>query len=377
MEEAAYIYSDELSSFEYGDDHPFKPIRARNTMELCTRYGLLTDSDIVGVDPAHATPETLSVFHAREYLDILEEVDRGVYRLDMLERGIGTDDCPVVPGIRGFCLLAVGATMTGMDLVMKGRARRAFNPVGGFHHGGRDHAEGFCYVNDVAVAITHAIAKGSRIAFVDIDAHHANGVQDAFYEDDRALVISLHETGDSLYPGTGRETEIGSGRGTGYTVNVPLLERTDDEVYTSVFGRVVPPLIRAFHPDLVVAEIGADTMISDPLTHLRLTTNGYNEVIKSLCALSPRMVAVGGGGYDIYRSARCWALAWAAMTGREPVDQYAGLVGGMMYGAEMDGLNDRPMPTTGEAKERAMAHADRVASYIEETVFPLLGAQKP
>jgi acetoin utilization protein AcuC len=374
--QAALIHSDDLSSFEYGDDHPFKPMRARNAMELCVRYGLLSDSDIVRIDPAWTSPEILATFHEQAYLDILDEVDRGEYRLAMLERGIGTEDCPAVPGIRAFSLLATGATMTAVDLVMTGRIRRAFNPVGGFHHAGRDHAEGFCYVNDVGVAITHVVGKGLRVAFVDIDAHHPNGVQDAFYDDDRALVISLHETGDTLYPGRGYESEIGSGRGRGYTVNVPLLERTDDEVYTRAFSRTVPPLLDAFRPDIVIAEVGADTMVSDPLTHLRLTTNGYQEVLRSLCEHSPRLVAVGGGGYDIYRTARCWALAWAAMTDREPVDQYAGLVGGMMYGAEMDGLQDRPLATTGEAKERARAHADRVVGTIEETVFPLIGARK-
>ncbi len=377
MAEAAFIYSESLASFDYGDDHPFKPMRARNTMELCNRHGLLYAIGVIRPEPRRATRDELELFHDPAYLDILARANLGSHDLAMLEAGIGTSDCPVLKGIYDFCLETVGATLTGVETVLAGEAKCAFNLVGGLHHAGRDHAEGFCYVNDVGIAAAYCLAKGLRVAYVDIDAHHGNGVQDAFYDSDQVLVISLHESGEGFYPQTGFETEIGEGKGRGYTVNVPLLKRTDDEIYLHAFKRVVPPLLDAFKPDVVIAEIGADTMISDPLTNLRLTNNGYEEVVKLLVAQSPKLFAAGGGGYDIYRTSRCWTLAFAAMCGIEPEDEYAGLVGGMMYGSEIGGLRDTPVQTKGEDKTNAREQADRVVAALHQSVFPILGARVP
>ncbi len=215
------------------------------------------------------------------------------------------------------------------------------------------------------------------MAIIDIDAHHCNGVQDAFYEEDRALVVSLHETGETLYPGTGRVDEIGSGKGVGYNINIPLAEGTDDEVYIYAFQEMVPPIVRVFQPDFVVAEIGADTLRSDPLTHLMLTNNGYQDVIKAIKGFSRPTLALGGGGYDIYRTARCWTLAWSILNEIEPQDEFAGSVGGMMFGPEMEvgSLYDAPRPTTGEVKEKAFARAEEAVKYIKAKVFPLHGIE--
>lgn len=375
MRSALFLYSNELAGFDYGDDHPFKPMRARNTLDLCERYSLIPAEGVLVEAPEPAAPHLLGFFHDPGYLEVLKAVSRGEVDLRVLERGLGTDDCPVLPGIWDFSLHAVGATMQGVEAVVAGRVERAFNLVGGFHHAHRDHAEGFCYVSDVGIALTSLLQRGLRVAFVDIDAHHCNGVQQAFYDDDRVLVISLHESGATLYPWGGSERELGEGAGYGFNVNLPLLERSDDEVYLASFEAVVPPLLEAFQPDLVLAEIGADTQISDPLTHMRLTNNGYRAVIRRLCELSPRLVAVGGGGYDVFRTARCWTLAWAELCEREPEDLFAGLVGGMMYGGEMGGLQDRPMPTHGEAKQAARAHAERVIAFLRTEAFPRVGAK--
>ena len=373
---AVLLFSDELARFDYGDHHPFKPMRARNTLELCERYGLLGGEARLEV-PGVATREALARFHEDGYLDVLAQVSAGGFELSALERGIGSDDCPPLLGVYDFSARVAGATLSAVDLVMSGSATRAFNLVGGLHHAYRDHAEGFCYVNDVGVAIEQLLDDGKRVAFVDIDAHHCNGVQDAYYRDDRVLVVSLHESGQTLYPWGGAETEIGLGKGRGYNVNVPLLEKTDDEVYVDTFRKVVPPLLEAFQPDIVLAEVGADTHVSDPLTHLRLTNNGYRIVVRDLCRLAPRLVALGGGGYDVFRTARCWTLAWAELSDQEPQDEYAGLVGGMMFGEEMGGLNDRPLLTTGDAKIRALDEAERVVDFIWEEVFPRVGAKRP
>jgi len=378
MSRAALLYSDRLASFDYGDDHPFKPFRARSTLELLRRFSLLDGPDTFQVEPQSAPVEALALFHDPAYLEVLRAVGQGGPPfIEALGRGLGTPECPLLPGLYDFCLLVAGATLRAVDLVAGGDARAAFSLVGGFHHAGRGHAEGFCYVNDVGVAIEALLRRGLRVAYVDLDAHHGNGVQEAFYDDGRVLKVSVHESGQTLYPWSGAETEIGAGPGTGFNVNLPLLARTDDEVYVDAFRRIVPPVLDAFGAEVVLAQLGADTMISDPLTHLRLTNNGYHEVVQTLVAHAPRIAALGGGGYDIYRTARCWALAWSALAGVAPAEDYAGLVGGAMHGGEMEPLFDPRVPVYGEAKERARRHADEVVERLQRTVFPLLGARKP
>lgn len=371
-----FIFSDDLSRVEFSMDHLFKPVRARNTLDLCERYGLLDGDSTRVVPPLPASPEQLALFHEEGYIDTLQRIDSGEFDMEMFGRGLGTEENPVFQRLLGWCLQTTGATLTGMEALDAGEADLAFNPLGGFHHAGRSGAEGFCYVNDVGVAVETLLARGRRVAVVDLDAHHGNGVQDGFYEDDRVLTISLHESGRTLYPWTGDETQIGEGRGLGFNVNVPLEVKTDDEVYLMAFHEIVPPLLEAFSPDIIISEIGADTIISDPLTHLRLTNNGYKEAVTTLGGLAPKFLALGAGGYDIFRTSRCWTLAWAGLNGLEPKDEFAGLVGGMMFGPEMEmgSLYDRPLLTKGPDREKAEAEARRVIRSIRETVFPILGA---
>jgi len=389
---SAFIYSEELSNFEYSPTHPFKPIRAKLTLDLCRRYDLIERPWIRIVKPQPLDFEVLAEFHDESYLKALQAVDSAAMASELwpdtpapqagelltldpkiLEYELGTEENPIFSGVYDYSALAAGATFLGAKMVASGEVQVAFNGVGGFHHAGRDHAEGFCYVNDVAVAITHLLKEGLRVAFVDIDAHHCNGVQDAFYADDRVLVISLHETGRDLYPWSGFENEIGEGKGRGYTVNVPLPQKTDDEAFVRTFEEIVPPLLEAYSPDMVIAELGADTHISDPLTHLSMTNFGYCQAVKKLIERTPRLLALGGGGYDIYKTIRSWTLAWAILNDLEPRDEYAGIIGGMMFGPEVEvgDLHDKTIFTTGVVKERINREVDRVLEAIKQTVFPI------
>jgi acetoin utilization protein AcuC len=236
-------------------------------------------------------------------------------------------------------------------------------------------AEGFCYINDIVIAIKNSLqsSKGTRIAYVDLDAHHGNGVQEAFYRDPEVLFISLHQTGRTIYPGSGNETDMGEDEGKGSTINFPLEPGTDDEIYDFALNEAIFPLVDAFSPDIVVLEIGADILVSDPLTGLKMTNNGYQKSIKGILEICPRILALGGGGYDIYRTARCWTLAWSILNRVEPVDEFAGLVGGMMFGPEMEvgSLYDRPYLSKGDIKEKAFHEARRVAEFIKEKIFPI------
>jgi acetoin utilization protein AcuC len=373
-----FIYSEEMGWFDFGLDHPFKPERAAKTYDLCNRYGVLNQDWMRVQQPRSIDPNILTLFHEPDYLTLLEEAGRGKVHLKMLERGIGTQDNPILPGIYEWSLIAAGGTQSGMDALMTGSALVAFNPVGGFHHAMPGYAEGFCYLNDIAISIRYALntSNHKKIAYVDLDAHHGNGVQHAFYEDPRVLVISVHETGRTLYPWSGYETEIGSGDGEGFTMNVPLESGSDDEVYDYVMTGAVIPMLESYAPDLIVAEIGADTMVSDPLTHLKLTNNGYQKALKSIKAVCPRILALGGGGYDLYRTARCWTLAWSIMNDVQPVDEFAGLVGGMMFGPEMEvgSLYDHSYYTSGEVKEKALSEARRVVGFLQENVLRRHGA---
>jgi acetoin utilization protein AcuC len=377
MMKTIFVYSGAMGHFDFGSDHPFKPERAIKTFDLCTRYGLMNHPWMTILNPEPLDPDLLTLFHKPALIQAIEKAGRGEFEFEMLGFGLGTKDNPILPGIYEWALRAAGGTHQALESILTGQADAAFNPFGGFHHALPDQVEGFCYLNDIAVTLLDALKKipGIRIAFIDCDAHHGNGVQEAFYEDPRVLFISLHETGRTLYPWSGSETEIGKGKGKGFTVNVPLEPGTDDEVYTFAFEALVPPLVRSFGPDILVAELGADTLISDPLTHLKLTNNGYQQVVRSIKNLCPKVLGLGGGGYDLYRTARCWTLAWAILNEVVPVDEFAGLVGGMMFGPEMEvgSLYDYPYLSEGETKEKAFQEVRRVVTFIQDEVFPLHG----
>ncbi len=367
------MYSYDLARQEYGPAHPFKPIRARVMNELLARYGLNLDGAHQVRAPFIMDEDLLRLFHTTGYIELLKRGEQGEFSFDMLQAGLGTPDNPLFPGMYQYALEASSATYEGAMLLHRGEARFVMNPFGGFHHAGQEHAEGFCYINDIAVTIADLVKKGRRVAYVDIDAHHGNGVQDAFFTTDQVLTISLHESGESLYPGTGFEGETGAGKGYGYNVNIPLHAGTDDHVYLEAFEALVPPLVKHFGPDILVACIGCDTHRDDPLAHLNLTSNGYTRAISLLNDLSPKILAVGSGGYNLYRTAALWTLAWATFCGLEPCDLHSGLVGGMMYGPETDaGHLEDPLFSSDE-RERGIClhHARQVIDTIRQTVFPL------
>ena len=371
----ALIYSYDLARHEYKPSHPFKPMRAQIMYELLNRYDLISEQNQRIVAPALMDEELLYLFHTREYIELLKKGEKGEFCVEMLYAGLATDDNPLFKAMYKYALEASSGTYAGSTMLCSGEARFVFNPFGGFHHAGRDYAEGFCYINDIAVTIADLIRKGQRVACVDIDAHHGDGIQDAFYETDMVLTISLHESGETLYPGTGSETETGAEEGIGYNVNIPLRAGTDDEVYLLAFESLVPPLIKKFKPDIVVANIGCDTHRNDPLAHLNLTSNGYKKVISIINDLSPKTLALGSGGYNVPRTAALWTLAWATFCGLKPQDLYSGSIGGMMYGPEADAgqLDDPPFIIEGWEKERCLIHARRVIDFIRDSIFPVHG----
>ncbi len=313
----AFIYSDKLGSCCYGKGHPMRPLRLALTYELIEAIGL-TELPGSSILPARmATEKELSLIHTAEYINLLREANTGMIPIDGPAHGIGAGDNPVFEGLYDWSRLSVGASVQAAELVAEGKVESAFNISGGLHHAMPSRASGFCYFNDAAIAIKSLVELGARVAYVDIDAHHGDGVEYPFYETDKVLTISLHESGQWLFPGTGSVTDRGMNRHKGYAVNMPFPPETGDKEFTDAFMEVVPAALKAFAPDILVTQLGVDTFYTDPITHLSLTTNGFECMIRYFAETELPWVALGGGGYNMSNVARAWTLVWAIMNGTD------------------------------------------------------------
>jgi len=299
--------------FDYGPTHPLKMWRLRLTQELQRCYGLL--EQVTFVEPRMATEEEVLVFHEPEYLAALAEADEGIWKPNLARYGLGTPDCPVMEGVYTASMLAAGASAQAAEAIINGQASIAFNMAGGLHHAMPSYAWGFCYINDPVVAISKLLQRFERVAYVDIDAHHGDGVQLAFYRDPRVLTISLHENGRYLFPGTGFEDEMGEGEGYGFAINIPFLPHAGDDVYLWALDEVVLPALEKFKPQALVTQLGTDALHDDPITHWNLTTHSYLRAVRAFKAMGVPWVALGGGGYNIANVCRAWTLALAEMLG--------------------------------------------------------------
>ncbi len=371
----AFIYTDDFAKFDYGPSHPLKTVRLKLTYELIQAYGLISRPGVRLVEPAAASDEDLLLYPDADYLAMLKASNDGRALPGAGHFGLGPGDNPVFRGLFEWSALVTGASLKAAEMVAAGEVGIAFNIAGGLHHAMASTASGFCYINDPVIAINSLIRKRRRVAYVDIDAHHGDGVQAAFYDTDKVLTISIHETGRLLFPGTGFETEAGEGEGKGYAVNVPMPAYSDDELFLYAFEGVVPPLIERFRPDIVVAQLGVDSFAGDPLTHLNYTNNGFCEAVKRIKAISPGLVALGGGGYDIANVAKAWTLAWAIMNGvRLPDEIPSGFLENYRDEGFMSGkIRDEVHIEKGAAKEKMRKEVERVVSFIRKEIIPTIG----
>jgi len=370
MRRAAFVYEEIQSRHVLREDHVFRPNRLQLTYELLQAYGAF---DVTRpVPPVTAGEADILSFHTPEYVAAVKDLSKGIERRDAAHFNISEHgDNPPFEGMYEVSALAVGASVTAARLVADGEADAAFNISGGLHHAAPGYASGFCIFNDAVIAIMTLLERGLRVAYIDIDAHHGDGVQDAFYRSDRVLTVSLHEWGRFLFPGSGMAGDIGEGPGKGYAVNVPLFPNTDDVTYLETFRQVVPPLVKKFSPDIMVTQIGCDTHYLDPLTHLMLTTDGYTAVLREISGLCPRWVAIGGGGYEMGVVPRMWALAYGVMAQCEWPDDIPAVFS-ERYG--LHHLRDKGMPAIGNAlREQARRFDAEVVAEVKRTVFPLHG----
>ena len=369
---AAYVYDDALSRHVLRPGHPMRPVRLQHTYELLRAYGAFEDESALLVRPRAATLEELATFHTETYIEAVRRLSSGEEQATG-QHGFSDDgDNPVYEGMYEAALLSTGASVQAAELVADGAAPAAFAPAGGLHHAMRGWASGFCIFNDPVIAINALRKRGLRVVYVDIDAHHGDGVQAAFYHDTDVLTISTHEGGRWLFPGTGSTAELGAGDAAGYSVNLPLFPYTTDDIYLDAFEQVVPPLIEAFKPDVVATQLGADAYASDPLTHLCLTTRGYMAAVERLSAMGYPWLAFGGGGYDLDATSRCWALAYGEMLGREWPDELPAEAGAYLKSPRLrdpEGVVSVAPEMLDHARQYAQAQVDE----LRRLVFPLHG----
>lgn len=319
MKHAVFIFSEDQLGYKFSETHPFNQKRLILTIDLLKKMNALPDELVV---PARiATDEELLLAHDERYIDIVKKASRGEITPEAGESyGIGTEDTPIFENMHEASARLVGGTLTAADYVMEGKAQHALNLGGGLHHGFRGKASGFCIYNDSSVAINYLKSKyNARVLYIDTDAHHGDGVQWSFYDDPDVCTVSIHETGRYLFPGTGNINERGSGQGYGTSFNFPIDAFTEDESFLEIYRTSMKEIIEFFKPDVILSQNGADAHYLDPLTHLYGTMNIYKEIPKIAHELAHeycegRWIAVGGGGYDIWRVVpRAWSLIWMEM----------------------------------------------------------------
>jgi acetoin utilization protein AcuC len=321
----ALVYGDELMKHHLSDQHPLQPIRVKLAVDLIRTTGLIEHCHLL--PPRGATDSELELVHSPEYVELVRKLsDPGQRRLvprDLVEAaGFGSADNPISNELHQGTALVVGATLVGAEAVESGSALHVFSPSGGLHHAHRDRASGFCTYDDPAIACRWLRDRGHRVAYVDVDVHHGDGVEDIFYSDPDVLTISLHESGRYLFPGTGFPKDAGVGHGRGAAANLPFEPFTWDEPWLEGFEKVVPSMLRRFKPTVLVTQDGCDTHYLDPLAHLAATTRiwprvgkMFHELAHELC--EGRWLALGGGGYAIYEVVpRAWTLFFAEMVER-------------------------------------------------------------
>jgi acetoin utilization protein AcuC len=371
-----YDYSD-LHGLTYPVGHPFRPERERLLREILEREGVTGQPWHEIARAAPATNDEIGAFHRADYLAALAAADAGRFDASMIEFGLGTPDCPAFEGVLRLASRAAGASLAGARAVGAGEAHLAFNPIGGFHHAGPATAEGFCYVNDVVLACAELAERGASVACVDLDAHHGNGTEAAFVDDRRVLTISVHQSGRTLYPWTGEETELGRGEGRGYNVNLPLPPGAGDGAMARMIDGVVVPVLRAYRPDFIVFEIGMDPLFGDPLAQLRMTNNAMADAAERVRSMGTPVLVLGGGGYMPADTARGWALAWSVLNEAEQADPFAGLIGGVMLGradyTTGGGLRDMKRFVSAEEGAAIDAEVERVIAFHRANLFPILG----
>ena len=312
----AVVWDPELLKHRFTESHPMDPVRLDLTERLIRDLGVFDAAHLTLATPGIADDAALANVHDRGYISAVTAGGPSA------EHGLGTEDVPVFPDMHTSAARIAGGSLHLAQELLAGRIVHGVNFAGGMHHAARARASGFCIYNDAALAIQHLLDGGTRrVVYIDVDAHHGDGTQDIFYNDPRVMTISLHQSGVSIYPGTGFPNESGQGEAAGTSVNIALPATTGDAGFLRAFHSVVPALVRAFEPEVIVSQHGCDSHVDDPLTDLTLSVDGQRQLALDIGHLAEeftehRWIATGGGGYSIYQVVpRAWAHLTAAAAG--------------------------------------------------------------
>ncbi|KAI0397437.1 hypothetical protein F5Y17DRAFT_415512 [Xylariaceae sp. FL0594] len=303
----AYFYDSDIGNFAYVAGHPMKPHRIRLAHSLIMNYGVYKKMEIYRAKPA--TRLEMTQFHTDEYIDFLQKVspeNMDNFQREQTKFNVG-DDCPVFDGLFEFCGISAGGSMEGAARLNRQKCDMAVNWAGGLHHAKKSEASGFCYVNDIVLGILELLRFNKRVLYIDIDVHHGDGVEEAFYTTDRVMTVSFHKYGE-YFPGTGELRDIGIGTGKYYAVNFPLRDGIDDESYKSVFEPVIASVMEYYNPDAVVLQCGGDSLSGDRLGCFNLSMEGHANCVKYVKSFNRPTLVVGGGGYTMRNVARTWAF---------------------------------------------------------------------
>ncbi|KAJ2785012.1 histone deacetylase (class I) Clr6 [Coemansia interrupta] len=314
----AYYYDEDVGSYNYGYDHCMKPFRIRMAHSIITSYGL--DKKMSVIRPPRATVQDMTRFHTDDYITYLQRVSPELAEKmpTYNERFLPPLDCPPFDGVYEFCSISAGGSIAGARRINHGESDVVINWAGGLHHAKKGEASGFCYVNDIVLGILELLRYHQRVVYLDIDVHHGDGVEEAFYTTDRVMSVSFHQFGN-FFPGTGDIKDVGVERGKYYAVNVPLREGIDDDTYAFVFQRVMRNVMESFRPGAVFMQCGTDSLSGDRLGCFNLSMKGHAACVEFMKSFGVPLFCVGGGGYTIRNVARTWAYETSVLLG-EPVE---------------------------------------------------------
>lgn len=301
----SYYYDGDVGNYYYGQGHPMKPHRIRMTHNLLLNYGLYRKMEVYR--PVPATFEEMTKYHSDDYMLFLKNIrpdNISDQNKEMQRFNVG-EDCPVFDGVFEFCQLSCGGSLAAAAKLNRKQTDIAINWMGGLHHAKKSEASGFCYSNDIVLAILELLKHHKRVLYVDIDIHHGDGVEEAFYTTDRVMTCSFHKYGE-YFPGTGDLKDVGAEKGQGYALNFPLRDGIDDEAYERIFCPVLQKVMESFQPEAIVLQCGADSLTGDRLGCFNLTLRGHGRCVEFLKKFGVPLMLLGGGGYTIRNVSRCW-----------------------------------------------------------------------
>ncbi|KAF8967474.1 hypothetical protein BDZ97DRAFT_2056877 [Flammula alnicola] len=312
----AYYYDSDVGAYTYGLGHPMKPHRIRVTHDLVTAYGMLDKMHILR--PKRASGEVMSSFHTDEYVHFLYNVTPETAEKMTFSgtRFLVGEDNPAFEGVFEFCTISAGGSIGAAQRITSGAADIAINWAGGLHHAKKREASGFCYINDIVLGILELLRTYPRVLYIDIDCHHGDGVEEAFYTTDRVMTCSFHKFGE-YFPGTGSQEDKGRGKGKGYAVNVPMKDGITDESYKSVFEPIITRVLEVFRPSAVVLQCGSDSLAGDKLGCFNLSMKGHAHCVQFMRKQNIPLILLGGGGYTVKNVARTWTYETACALGIE------------------------------------------------------------